>query len=718
MIGFLVARKVFRMSCISAETKVAQVKTEQTCPKGGYLNASTGKCSRDFTIVSATKPSGAGVVCGGGEPMGGGRRLWECTETYQSTPKQVYNCDAGWTLSGTNCTRTLSQAATKTPVYSCPAGWSVSGSACNRTLTAPITYSCPTGWTQNGAQCSRARQASYVMVYDKNGNITQDGSRRFTYSSYDLVTNITQGGESTRFKYDANRQRFERYDVKVEAGVTSYLTTLYVGGYEKVTRSGGNKPALTEQKLYVGNLVITKRSNNTVDEFYLHKDHQGSTTTITNKSGNVVQQFTYDPWGKQTAAYSHSLLNDYIAPAASKGYTGHEGIDNLNLIHMNGRIYDPTIGRFLQADPHIQAPTDTQSYNRYGYVKNNPMSYIDPSGFFFKRLYKALMDIGGVTFIHRQIAKVEGLGSAIQIGLNYIPFFGQLASAHFAFDASFVATGSLSSAFKAGAISYAASSLATSGMSGVEGFVVRSVAGGIFNVVQGGEFGHGFIAAGVGILGAQGVGILGVSGFMGQTLASVVIGGTASQLSGGKFANGAASAAFAALVHNFSSIATSRSEQNTNKSDRIGAENAIAKLKANGRISTAKYFDYPDDAAKYILSLVSPISDEYGVEIGGSIYHDRLGCRFSYPIVGSATSVNIVNGIDGYHTHPNSFFEFSNQFNAANDGKGDIGWLNRQENKRVTLYLGTQIDGKTLIGSCTSATCFHSPYGTLPNKVL
>ncbi len=71
------------------------------------------------------------------------------------------------------------------------------------------------------------------MTYDNNGNITQDGSRRFTYSSYDLVTNITQGGESTRFKYDANRQRFERYDVKVEAGVTTYLTTLYVGGMRK-----------------------------------------------------------------------------------------------------------------------------------------------------------------------------------------------------------------------------------------------------------------------------------------------------------------------------------------------------------------------------------------------------------------------------------------------------------------------------------------------------
>lgn len=55
---------------------------------------------------------------------------------------------------------------------------------------------------------------------------------------------------------------------------------------------------------------------------------------------------------------------------------------------MNGRIYDPTLGRFLQADPHIQAPNNTQSYNRYSYVLNNPMSYTDPSGYFFKALGK------------------------------------------------------------------------------------------------------------------------------------------------------------------------------------------------------------------------------------------------------------------------------------------------------------------------------------------
>ena len=55
---------------------------------------------------------------------------------------------------------------------------------------------------------------------------------------------------------------------------------------------------------------------------------------------------------------------------------------------MNGRIYDPTLGRFLQADPHIQSPQNSQSFNRYSYVLNNPLSYTDPSGYFFKKIGK------------------------------------------------------------------------------------------------------------------------------------------------------------------------------------------------------------------------------------------------------------------------------------------------------------------------------------------
>jgi len=49
---------------------------------------------------------------------------------------------------------------------------------------------------------------------------------------------------------------------------------------------------------------------------------------------------------------------------------------------MNGRIYDPKLGRFLQADPIVQAPKNSQNLNRYSYVLNNPLSYSDPSGYF------------------------------------------------------------------------------------------------------------------------------------------------------------------------------------------------------------------------------------------------------------------------------------------------------------------------------------------------
>jgi RHS repeat-associated protein len=64
-----------------------------------------------------------------------------------------------------------------------------------------------------------------------------------------------------------------------------------------------------------------------------------------------------------------------------RGYSGHEHLDHLGLIHMNGRVYDPEIGRFISADPYVQFPESTQGFNRYTYVANNPLSYTDPSGY-------------------------------------------------------------------------------------------------------------------------------------------------------------------------------------------------------------------------------------------------------------------------------------------------------------------------------------------------
>jgi hypothetical protein len=144
---------------------------------------------------------------------------------------------------------------------------------------------------------------------------------------------------------------------------------------------------------------------------------------------------------------------------------------------MNGRIYDPTLGRFLQADPHIQAPKNSQSLNRYSYVLNNPLSYTDPSGYLFSGLKK----------YWRQIAS---------IAIMFIPGVNIIA---LGFISGYVATGSLKGAL-IGAF--------TAGFAGpantLGGFVANGVVGGLASKAMGGKFGHGFWSAGIGAaLGGQ-----------------------------------------------------------------------------------------------------------------------------------------------------------------------------------------------------------------------
>ena len=72
-----------------------------------------------------------------------------------------------------------------------------------------------------------------------------------------------------------------------------------------------------------------------------------------------------------------------VQSTTPRGFTDQEHVDNLGVIHMNGRVYDPVLGRFLSPDPLVQAPYDSQTWNRYSYARNNPLRYTDPSGFCF-----------------------------------------------------------------------------------------------------------------------------------------------------------------------------------------------------------------------------------------------------------------------------------------------------------------------------------------------
>jgi RHS repeat-associated protein len=85
-------------------------------------------------------------------------------------------------------------------------------------------------------------------------------------------------------------------------------------------------------------------------------------------------------WFDENLPFTLNLSPEEISDFFTRGFTGHEHLDFFGLINMNGRVYDPVIARFLSPDPFVQAPMFTQSYNRYSYCFNNPLSFVDPSG--------------------------------------------------------------------------------------------------------------------------------------------------------------------------------------------------------------------------------------------------------------------------------------------------------------------------------------------------
>ena len=150
-----------------------------------------------------------------------------------------------------------------------------------------------------------------------------------------------------------------------------------------------------EFKRYIeGQILVTNGTSGTKTQ-YLIKDHLGSTELVLNHStsGDIVaEDMSFDAWGQRrkgnnwTPMTTIELMN-FDSSTTTKGFTGHEMLDEVGLIHMNGRIYDPRLGRFMQADLWVQYPTNLQSYNLYGYVHNNPLRFVDPSGYgFFDKL--------------------------------------------------------------------------------------------------------------------------------------------------------------------------------------------------------------------------------------------------------------------------------------------------------------------------------------------
>ncbi len=418
------------------------------------------------------------------------------------------------------------------------------------------------------------KNASYC--YDLNGNLLAGDGRTVTWTAYDMVASVTRGARAVSFDYGPDRARFKRVDI-TPAGIT---TTVYAGGgsTEVITRPGGS----SEMKTTIGDFAVVTTPTTTPGSAsvtqYLHRDHLGSVDTITNAAGQVVQRMSFDSWGKRREVSWLTMTDGAIAAfdtsaTTTRGFTGHEMIDPVGLVHMNGRVYDPEIGRFLSADPFVQETGNLQSWNRYSYVLNNPLSFTDPSGFFFSKLFKSIGRALGSLFraigaAVKKILQNPIFRAIINIVGCALPGVGQLACAAITGALSAAAGGSLADSLKAAAFAFVSmgifkavgpflNSVAAQGLGGV---IIKAgihgIIGGALSVAQGGSFLQGFAGSAAGALGGY---IAGESGFVGRygdgdagnILARALVSGAAgcagALITGGKCAQAAVTAAFASL---------------------------------------------------------------------------------------------------------------------------------------------------------------------------
>ncbi len=321
---------------------------------------------------------------------------------------------------------------------------------------------------------------------------------------------------------------------------------------------------------------------------------------------------------------------------------------------MDGRIYDPTLGRFLQADPIIQAPNNSQSYNRFSYVFNNPMSYTDPSGF-----------SAWTNFRDKVLKPAIAIGIAIYTGgaASGLLSYGMYSEAAIAIAMGGFSSGAVLTGTLKGAVTGAATSLVFfgigQGFSAGSGFWTQNgaghigshaLAGGILSDLQGGKFGHGFISAGL----TKAISVNAIIGVAAQDAGSRIVtaaalGGTISHFTGGKFANGAITAAFAQAFNGEGQAKRTRWAEFKDWLKEVDLYGGVVLRGVASPPWDGKFVPYMADAHAGLTfdpdlvysdsGLITGLDMEIGGTVGGSYNADGYGLSFGRSVEGGLTWV-------------------------------------------------------------------------------
>ena len=203
-----------------------------------------------------------------------------------------------------------------------------------------------------------------------------------SYTGFDKVGKVKMGNDSLVYTYGYGHQR-----IAMEEHVGNTVRTKrYVGACERVTETMGSLTTdrwLTYLTGPTGVVAVEMTKSGTEQVFYVLKDNLGSWTTITEGSGVAQQRLSYDAWGNlrnPNTWATYTSDDTYDKPMFDRGFTGHEHLASFGLVNMNGRMYDPVMCSFLSADRYVQSPMSAQGFNRYAYCMNNPLRFVDPTG--------------------------------------------------------------------------------------------------------------------------------------------------------------------------------------------------------------------------------------------------------------------------------------------------------------------------------------------------
>lgn len=198
---------------------------------------------------------------------------------------------------------------------------------------------------------------SQTLTYDLNGNLTSDGVNTYTWNARDQLVGISGSGLNASFQYDAVGRRLSRT-------INGTTASFQHDGLNVVTETNGTSTA----NILTGRLDETFARTDPSGTWGLIKDGLGSSVALTDTSGVVQTELTYEPFGSTT---SSGLTNEN-----TNKFTGRED-DGTGLYYYRARYYSPTFQRFIAEDPLELGGGDV---NLYLYVANAPSMFTDPLG--------------------------------------------------------------------------------------------------------------------------------------------------------------------------------------------------------------------------------------------------------------------------------------------------------------------------------------------------